>query len=90
MRDDDDIFNTGFDPYEKLLVAEHNIAQLIKGHNENLHRITKLQQSYNHQQEVIKQLMFQNKKLQELITIHKSDITRLSTDLEFIKHKNLS
>lgn len=84
---DDDLFNSGFDPYEHLLMAEHNINQLIKVHNEQSQRITKLQNHYNHQQEVIKQLMFQNKKLQELVAIHKSEITKLSTDLEFIKLK---
>ena len=30
-----DFHNTGWDPYQELQVAKHNIGQLIIGHNNN-------------------------------------------------------
>jgi cell shape-determining protein MreC len=82
MNDD---FNTGWDPYQQLLQAEANIHQLAACYNSHETQLKELRGAYNHQQEVIKQLMFQNQKLNQLLAMSKSDISRLGTEVELLK-----
>ena len=64
---DDDVFNTGWDPYVALLQCEGNIQQLALACNHSSEVIKDLANKYNHQQEVIQQLMFQNRKLNQIL-----------------------
>ena len=62
-----DDWNTDWDPYEALRTAEHNIAECVRAINQGSEIMKELANKYNHQQEVIQQLMFQNRKLNQLI-----------------------
>lgn len=84
---DDDIFNTGWDPHQALLTCEQNIHQCVLAINHSTEVMKDLAHKYNHQQEVIQQLMFQNKKLTGQLNNQSSQITRLLTEIEFIKHQ---
>ena len=81
------MFDPDFDPLTQLLNAENNINQLAKAYNNHEATLQELRRAYLHQQEVIKQLMFQNKKLQELASINRNEITKLSTEIELLKIK---
>jgi hypothetical protein len=82
-----DMFSSDFDPLGQLMAAENNINQLAQAYNNHEAVIQELRRAYMHQQEVIKQLMFQNKKLQELNQITRIEITRLGTEIELLKIK---
>lgn len=83
----EDSWNTGWDPYDALKTAEHNIHQLILAANNSTEVMKDLANKYNHQQEVIQQLMFQNRKLNNQLTTHTTQITRLLTEIEVIKQQ---
>ena len=72
-------FNTGWDPYDELMTHRHNIEQLVLAINQGSELMKELGYKYNHQQEVIQQLMFQNRKLQ-------NDINNLRLQVENIKN----
>lgn len=82
MNDD---WNTGWDPYQELLQSKANIQELARAYNAHENRIQQLNKAHSHQQEVIQQLMFQNRKLNQLLEIHTNTITKLGTDLELLK-----
>lgn len=76
-----------FDPYEQLMLAHDNIGQLAAAFNNQHSALEVLRGQYNHQQEVIKQLIFQNQKLNELIAINRTEVATLKTELELNKLK---
>lgn len=80
-------WNTGWDPYEALRTAEHNVHQLILAVNNGTEVMKDLANKYNHQQEVIQQLMFQNRKLTGQVNTQSAEITRLLSEIELIKQQ---
>lgn len=80
-------WNTGWDPYESLKASEHNINQLILAVNNGSEIMKDLANKYNHQQEVIQQLMFQNRKLQNQITNQTAELSRIITETQLIKSR---
>ena len=62
-----DEFNTGWDPYEQLILAKDNIQQLAAAYNQHQIHLNNLTARVNHQQEVIEQLVHQINKLNQII-----------------------
>lgn len=58
-------WNTNWDPYQALKDCEHNVHQCVLAINHTTEVLKDLASKYNHQQEVISQLMFQNRKLNQ-------------------------
>lgn len=85
--DNDDLFNTGWDPHTALLMCEQNIQQCAVAINQGTEVMKDLANKYNHQQEVIQQLMFQNNKLQKMIEVLKHQIVRQDTQLQLLQAK---
>lgn len=85
--DNDDIFNTGWDPHTALLMCEQNIQQCAIAINQGTEVMKDLAGKYNHQQEVIQQLMFQNNKLQKMIELLKNQVVRQDTQLQLLQAK---
>lgn len=85
--DNDDLFNTGWDPHTALLMCEQNIQQCAIAINQGTEVMKDLANKYNHQQEVIQQLMFQNNKLQKMIELLKNQVVRQDTQLQLIQAK---
>lgn len=85
---DDEFWNTGWDPHNELMTARTNIQELARVYNNHESRIRELKATNTHQQEVIQQLMFQNRKLNQLLEIHTNTLTKLGTDLELLKIKH--
>ena len=81
-------FNTNWDPYEELMAHRNNIQQCALAINTSSELMKELGQKYQHQQEVIQQLMFQNKKLQQMIEVLKSQVITVSTDIELMKMRH--
>ena len=81
-------FNTDWDPYEELMAHRNNIQQCALAINTGSELMRELGQKYQHQQEVIQQLMFQNKKLQQMIEVLKHQIIQQGADIEVIKLRN--
>lgn len=81
-------FNTGWDPYEELMQHRNNIQQCAIAINTGSELMKELGQKYQHQQEVIQQLMFQNKKLQQMIEVLKNQVITVSTDFELMKMRH--
>lgn len=81
-----DNFNTGWDPYQQLLTAEHNIGQLVMAVQHGSQLVENLAKEVRHQNEVIKQLMFQNQKLNQTLGIHRLSLDRLTQDIEALKN----
>lgn len=79
--------NTGWDPYQSLMQCEQNILQCAGAINNGTEVMKDLAYKYNHQQEVIQQLMFNNKKLTGQLNMQSSQITRLLTDIELLKQQ---
>lgn len=85
--DNDDLFNTGWDPHTALLMCEQNIQQCAIAINQGTEVMKDLANKYNHQQEVIQQLMFQNNKLQKMIELLKHQVVVQDTQLQLIQAK---
>jgi len=85
--DNDDLFNTGWDPHTALLMCEQNIQQCAIAINQGTEVMKDLANKYNHQQEVIQQLMFQNNKLQKMIELLKHQVVIQDTQLQLIQAK---
>ncbi len=88
------MFDPDFDPLAELELCKHNIQQLAVGlntgsellkHETNITR--QLIQSHKHQQAVIEQLQFQNRKMNELIDIMRQQISQQIIDIAEIKAK---
>ena len=82
-----DYWNTGWDPHQALLQCEQNILQCAGAINNGTEVMKDLANKYNHQQEVIQQLMFNNRKLTGQLNMQSSQITRLLTDIELLKQQ---
>jgi hypothetical protein len=82
-----DYWNTGWDPHQALLQCEQNILQCANAINHSTEVMKDLANKYNHQQEVIQQLMFNNRKLSGQLNMQSSTITRLQTDIELLKQQ---
>jgi hypothetical protein len=81
-------FNTNWDPYEELIAHRNNIQQCAIAINTGSELMRELGNKYNHQQEVIQQLMFQNKKLQQMCEGLKQQLIHQGTDIELLKMRN--
>lgn len=82
MNDD---FNTGWDPYSALIMCEQNIQQCAMAINQGTEVMKDLANKYNHQQEVIQQLMFQNRKLQQMINTMNHKLILQDTTLNLLQ-----
>jgi hypothetical protein len=60
--------HTGWDPHQELLNCVHNIGQLVLAVQNGSEIMKELVNKNTHQQQVIEQLMFQNRKLNEILT----------------------
>ena len=80
-------FDTNWDPYEHLIQCQENINQLAIAFNTNTANHKHHDVVISHQQEVIQQLMFQNKKLSEAIRIHTAEIQAIKAELQLLKQK---
>ena len=80
-------WNTGWDPHQALLNCENNIHQCAVAINHGTEVMKDLANKYNHQQEVISQLMFQNRKLNGMINNQNVQITNLISELQLLKQK---
>jgi cell shape-determining protein MreC len=75
-------FNTGWDPHQELLTCTHNIGQLVLATQSNIQNVKELVNKYNHQQEIIEQLMFQNRRLNQLLEVQRLDMARIKQQLD--------
>ena len=82
----DDMFNTGWDPHEELLLARHNINELARGLAHSTETLKQLVERYNHQQVIIEQLTQQNQRLNELVKNTRHEVARLGADMYSIKN----
>jgi len=73
MRD----FETGWDPYEALIQCQNNIEQCAIAINHGTEVMKELAAKYNHQQEVIQQLQFNNRKLTAMVNQLHSELRTL-------------
>ena len=55
----DDFHNTGWDPYQELQVAKHNIGQLIIGHNNNQNLMNDLVEQHRQLIDLVKSTRLQ-------------------------------
>jgi hypothetical protein len=83
-----DEFSTGWDPYEELMQHRNNIQQCAVAINTGSELMKELGHKYAHQQEVIQQLMFQNKRLQQMLERVNNQLVQHSTDIELLKMRN--
>jgi hypothetical protein len=74
-------FNTGWDPHQELLTCVHNIGQLVLAVQNGTEVMKDLANKYNHQQQVIEQLMFQNRRLNQLLEIQRLDMASIKQQL---------
>lgn len=80
-----DEWNTGWDPYDVLVKAEHNINQLAIAYNEHQRIVNELRALATHQQEIIQQLVHQNNKLNQTQTAQRHEMTRMNTEIQLLK-----
>jgi len=62
-----DFHNTGWDPYQELQVAKHNIGQLIVGHNNNQALMSDLVEQHRQLVDLVKSTRFQVELLRDEI-----------------------
>jgi Mg2+ and Co2+ transporter CorA len=84
----DDMFNTGWDPHQALLQCEQNLMQCAAAINNGSEIMKELAAKYNHQQEVIQQLQFNDRKLQQLIDALRHQVIQQGAQLEMFKMQN--
>jgi Mg2+ and Co2+ transporter CorA len=80
-----DYWNTGWDPHQALLQCEQNILQCAGAINQGTEVMKELAAKYNHQQEVIQQLQFNNRKLQQMVDALRHEVVRQGAELEMQK-----
>ena len=78
----DNFHNTGWDPHQELITCVHNISQLVLAVQNGSEIMKELANKYTHQQQVIEQLMFQNRRLNQLLEIQRIEMTRIRQQLE--------
>jgi cytolysin (calcineurin-like family phosphatase) len=81
----DDYWNTGWDPHQALLQCEQNIMQCATGINNGSEIIKDLGGKYRHQQEVIQQLQFNNRKLQQMVDAMQHQMLQQTAQIELLK-----
>jgi hypothetical protein len=54
-----DFHNTGWDPYQELQIAKHNIGQLIVGHNNNQNLMNDLVEQHRQLIDLVKSTRLQ-------------------------------
>jgi acetolactate synthase small subunit len=79
------MFDTGWNPHDALIKAEHNIGQLAVAYNEHQKVIQELRALATHQQEIIQQIVHQNNKLNQIMSAQRNEMTRLRAELELLK-----
>lgn len=72
-----DFADTGWDPYAVLLQCERNVQQCAMAINHHSEIVKDLAGKYNHQQEIIEQLQFNNRKLTARLNQIDSELTLL-------------
>lgn len=77
--------NTGWDPYQSLLQCEQNILQCASAINHGTEIMKDLANKYNHQQEVVQQLQFNNRKLQQMVDALRHQVIQQGAELEILK-----
>jgi hypothetical protein len=82
-----DNFNTGWDPHQELLNCVHNINQLVLAVQNGSEIMKQLANKNTHQQEVIEQLMFQNRKLNETLINQRVTLELLTRQVQELKEK---
>jgi len=76
----DDMF-TDFDPYDALIQCQSNINQCAVAINHGTEIMKDLAQKYNHQQEVIQQLQFHNRRLTAQVNQLMNQISEIRSGL---------
>lgn len=76
-----DFANTGWDPYTSLLQCENNVQQCALAINHGSEIMRDIAGKYNHQQEIIQQLQFNNRKLTAMVN-------QLYAEVQRLKHAN--
>jgi Mg2+ and Co2+ transporter CorA len=84
----DDMFNTGWDPHQALLQCEQNLMQCAAAINHGSEIMKELANKYNHQQEVIQQLQFNNRKLQQMVDALRHEVIQQGSQLQMFKMQN--
>jgi methanogenic corrinoid protein MtbC1 len=79
------MFNSEWNPYDELMKNSNNIQQCVIAINTGSELMKELGHKYAHQQEVIQQLMFQNKKLQQMLETLKIELVNQRTEIELLK-----
>jgi hypothetical protein len=77
----DNFHNTGWDPHQELITCVHNISQLVLAVQNGSEIMKELANKYTHQQQVIEQLMFQNRRLNQLLEIQRIEMSRIRESL---------
>lgn len=83
-----DEFDTNWDPYEHLIQCQENINQLAIAFNGNSGTVQELNRALRHQQEVIQQLVLQNRKLTDAVKITTVELNQIKNDLAVLKSQN--
>lgn len=78
-------FNTDWDPYEELMLHKHNIEQLVLAVSHGSELMKQMGHKYNHQQEIISQLVQQNQRLNDLLKSTRLEISRVSAEIAVLK-----
>ena len=81
----EDYWNTGWDPHQALLQCEQNILQCANAINNGSEIMKELAAKYNHQQEIIQQLQFNNRKLQQMVDALRHEVIQNSAALQMFK-----
>ena len=81
----DDYWNTGWDPHHALLQCEQNILQCAGAINNGTEVMKDLVNKFNHQQEVIQQLQFNNRKLQQMVDALRHEVIQQGSQLQMFK-----
>ena len=82
-----DFHNTGWDPHQELLNCVHNVGQLVLAVQNGSEIIKEIAGKISHQQQVIEQLMFQNRKLNETLTNQRITLELVNRQLQELKEK---
>ena len=82
------MFNTGWDPHQALLQCEQNILQCAGAINHGTEIMKELAAKYNHQQQVIEQLQFNNRKLQQMVNALRHEVVQQGAELQIFKMQN--
>lgn len=79
------MFNTGWDPHQALLQCEQNLMQCAAAINNGSEILKELVNKFNHQQEVIQQLQFNNRKLQQMVDAMQHQMLQHTAQIELLK-----